>query len=491
MGALTFRLALPGSSAEAFAWHERDGAFERLSPPWRPVRIVGRSGGIRDGARVVLDLGFPAGRWELTHHGYQAGVAFHDRQVSGPFTRYEHAHRFHDEPSGLGELHDELAWALPLAPLSAPGEWLVQREFARLFAWRHRVTRLDLERIARVKGPALTIGVTGASGFLGRELCAFLTTQGHRVVRFARAAHSGTARPLARARDTRRSDATPSSPTAQGSDATQGPPATIAWDPVRGVLDPVALCGLDAVVHLAGAGIAEAPWTVARKAELVESRVRSTDALARAMAAAAADGGPRVLISASAIGLYGDRGEQKLTEQSPAGSGFLADLAQRWERAAEPAREAGVRVVHPRLGIVLSPQAGALARLALPFFFGAGGPLGDGRAWWSWISLHDVLEVLLFTIEDGRLEGAVHAVAPEPLRQRELAHALGRALHRPAFAPAPAFALRALLGREQADEMLLTSQRVYPQVLQAAGFRYRDPEPGPALDVMYGGPQLI
>ncbi len=479
MGTLTFRLALPGSSAEAFAWHERDGAFERLSPPWRPVRIVGRSGGIRDGARVVLDLGFPAGRWELTHHGYQAGVAFHDRQVSGPFARYEHAHRFHDEPSGLGELHDELAWALPLAPLSAPAEWLVQREFARLFAWRHRVTRLDLERIARVKGPALTIGVTGASGFLGRELCAFLTTQGHRVVRFARAAHDGTARPPVRARGTPRSD------------ATQGPPATIAWDPVRGVLDPVALRGLDAVVHLAGAGIADEPWTAVRKAELVESRVRSTDTLARALAAASPHGGPRVLVSASAIGFYGDRGEQKLTEQSPAGSGFLADLAQRWERAAEPARAAGVRVVHPRLGIVLSPQAGALAKLALPFFFGAGGPLGNGLAWWSWISLHDLLDVLLFAIEDGRLQGPINAVAPEPLRQRELARALGRALHRPAFAPAPAFALRAILGREQADEMLLASQRVYPQLLQAAGFRYRDPEPGPALDVMYGGPQLI
>jgi uncharacterized protein (TIGR01777 family) len=149
-----------------------------------------------------------------------------------------------------------------------------------------------------------------------------------------------------------------------------------------------------------------------------------------------------------------------------------------------------VRVVHPRIGIVLSPQAGALPKLALPFWFGAGGPLGDGRAWWSWISLHDLLEVLLFAIEDARIQGPVNAVAPEPLRQGELARVLGRTLTRPALAPAPASALRMLLGREQADEMLLASTRVHPLLLQAAGFRYRDPEPGPALAAMYGVPQL-
>ncbi len=458
MGALTFRLALPLPASEAFTWHEREGAFERLSPPWQPVRVLERSGGIRDGARVVLDLGFPAGRWELTHHDYRAGEAFHDRQVRGPFARYAHAHRF-SSSNGQGLLEDALDFALPLAPWSAPGEWFVCREFARLFAWRHRVTRLDLERIARVRTAPRTIGVTGASGFLGRELCAFLRTQGHAVRRFVRGAASA--------------------------DATG-----IVWDPARGTLDPAALRGLDAVVHLAGAGIADEPWTAARKRELVDSRVRSTDTLARAMAAALAEGGPRVLVSASAIGFYGGRGEQKLTEQSAPGTGFLAGLAEAWERAADPARTAGIRVVHPRIGIVLSPQAGALAKLAQPFFFGAGGPLGDGRAYWSWISLHDLLEVLLFALEDSRLQGPLNAVAPEPLRQRDLARTLGRVLHRPALLPAPAFALRALLGREQADEMLLASQRVYPLLLQAAGFRYRDPEPEPALAAMYGVPQL-
>ncbi len=459
MGALAFTLRLPVSAGQGFAWHERDGAFERLSPPWQPVRIVERSGGIRDGARVTLDLGFPAGRWRLEHFDYQAGVAFHDRQLAGPFARYEHAHRFRDE-GGVGVLADELRFALPIAPLSAPAEGLVRARFEHLFAWRHRVTRDDLLRIARRKSATLTIGVTDASGFIGSQLCAFLTTQGHRVKRFVRRA-------------------VPRS----GADS-------MAWAPERGELDPAALVGLDAIIHLAGAGIADAPWTAARKQELIDSRVRSTDTLARAMAAALPQGGPRALVSCSAIGFYGDRADEKLTEASPAGRGFLADLAQQWERAAEPARAAGVRVVHPRIGIVLWPQSGALAKLALPFQFGAGGPLGDGKAWWSWISLHDLLDALLWAVEDGRAQGPFNAVAPRPVRQKELARTLGRVLSRPALAPAPAFALRALLGREQADEMLLGSQHVLPWLLEAAGFEWRDPELEPALAALYGRPRL-
>lgn len=456
MARVTFEVRLPVSAAEAFAWHERPGAFERLSPPWQSVRVVERRGGIRDGARVTLDLGAPIGRWSLEHHDHRAGVAFHDRQLRGPFAQYSHAHRFRDE-AGAGVLTDALEFQLPMSPLSRPAEGFVREEFARLFAWRHRVTRLDLERVAARRGGSLTVGVTGASGAIGRELCAYLTTQGHRVVRFVRAASGGE--------------------------------GTIPWDPARGVLDPAALRGLDAIVHLAGAGIADAPWSEARKRELVDSRVRSTDTLARAMAAAGSDG-PRVLVSTSAIGLYGDRGDEKLTEQSAPGKGFLAGLARDWEAAADPARAAGIRVVHPRIGIVLTPQSGALAKLTLPFLFGAGGPLGDGRAWWSWITLHDLLDVLLWAVEDTRAQGPINAVAPRPVRQRDLARALGRVLHRPSLAPAPAFALRLLLGREQADEMLLGSQHVLPWMLEAAGFVWRDPELEPALAALYGRPRL-
>jgi uncharacterized protein (TIGR01777 family) len=316
---------------------------------------------------------------------------------------------------------------------------------------------------------SLAVGVTGASGFLGRELCAHLASQGHRVVRFVRPRVAGGRVPAS----------------AVGAPAS----AAIAWDPARGVLDPIALAPLDAVIHLAGAGLADRRWTEVRKRELVDSRVRSTELLARALAHTSdwprAQPGSRVLISASAVGWYGDRGDETLDEASAPGSGFLADLARRWEGAAEPARAAGVRVVHPRMGIVLWPGAGVLGKLATPFRFGAGGPLGSGRAWWSWIALPDLLRALSFALEQETLAGALNAVAPQPVRQRDLARALGRALSRPALLPAPAFALRALLGRERVDEMLLASQRVLPTALLAAGFVFEEPELNAALERMY------
>lgn len=450
---MTYRLSLPCPAAVAFDWHEREGAFERLSPPWRNVRVTGRSGGIRDGARVTLGLGAPLGTWRLEHHDYVAGREFHDRQIAGPFAAYAHAHRFHDSPTG-SVLEDTIEWRLPGGALGALGDPLVRDEFARLFAWRHAVTLADLERESARTGGPLTVGVTGASGFLGTQLCAALTTQGHRVVRFVRGAH-------ARAGE-------------------------VAWDPARGRLDAAALAGLDAIVHLAGAGIADAPWTPARKQELLESRVASTALLARHLAEGA---GPRVLVSTSAVGWYGDRGDDPLDESSSPGRGFLAEMARRWEDAAAAASRAGVRVVHPRIGIVLWPSGGALTPLGRAMRLGAGGPLGSGRAWWSWVGLHDLLDMLLFAIEQPALSGPFNAVAPEPARQKDLARALGRALARPSWLPAPAFALRALLGREKADEMLLSSQRVRPAVLERAGFRWREPALEPLLERLYGVPR--
>ncbi len=311
--------------------------------------------------------------------------------------------------------------------------------------------------------------MTGASGFLGRALCAALPAQGHRVVRFVRARDSAGAGPAS----------PPASP----------PSEAIAWDPARGVLDPALLAGLDAVVNLAGAGLADRPWTAGRKRELIASRVRSTEllatALARARESAGPARGPRVFVSASAVGWYGDRGDESLSESSAPGTGFLAELARDWEGAAEAARRAGLRVVHPRTGLVLSPRAGVLARLETPFRLGAGGPLGSGRAWWSWITLRDWIRVVGFALEHDALAGPVNAVSPQPVRQRVMARALGRALGRPAVLPAPAFALRAVLGRELADEMLLASQRVLPTALLAAGFVFDDPELAPALERMY------
>ena len=429
------RVTLPVPAREAFAWHERSGAFERLAPPWQRLRVLERSGGLRDGARVTLALPFGI-RWTLEHRDYVEGERFRDVQRSGPFTRYEHTHRFEDGPGGC-RLEDTVAFAAPFPGLTEP---FIEGEFARLFAWRHRLTALDLAWFSEHPAPRRVL-VTGATGLIGTALVAALGTQGHEVFRLVR-------------RSTR----------AVGD---------ILWDPRRGLLDPGPLEGFDAVVHLAGAGIADRPWSAERKRVLIESRVASTQLLARTLAGLGHP--PRVLVSVSAIGYYGDRGDEHLAEDAPPGEGFLADLASRWEAAASPARLAGIRVVHPRIGLVLHPQGGALERMLPLFGLGLGGPLGSGRAWWSWITLDDLLFVIQRAIVDDRLAGPCNAVAPEPVRMRDFAAMLGRVLDRPAFLPAPAFALGALLGRERAEATLFASARVEPRRLADLGHRFRDP----------------
>jgi hypothetical protein len=293
----------------------------------------------------------------------------------------------------------------------------------------------------------MRILVSGSSGLIGGALCAWLPSRGHSAVRLVRRAAKGA--------------------------------SEIAWDPAAGTLDAGALAGVDAVVHLAGAGIADERWTDARKRVLRDSRVRSTALLATALARSPQ--GPRVFVSASAVGWYGDRGDECLDETSPAGTGFLAEVGRAWEAAADPAEAAGIRVAHPRTGIVLAKDGGALARLLPLFRAGLGGPVGSGRQWWSWIGLHDACAAILHAIEHEGVRGPFNLVAPQPLTAAGFAHTLGRALSRPALMPAPAFALRLAMGRELADEVLLASQRAFPAVLVRTGFAFRDPDLDVAL----------
>lgn len=290
--------------------------------------------------------------------------------------------------------------------------------------------------------------VTGAGGLIGGALVPALAQRGHAVTRLVR-------RPRA----------------AAGGRA--GDAAALAWDLAR---EPAAPEGLprgafEAVVHLAGEPIAQR-WTRDARRRIVDSRVRATDTLSRALAALARP--PAVLVSASAMGWYGDRGDEQLDEGSAAGSGFLAGVTRDWEHATSPARDAGIRVVNPRFGIVLSPDGGALAPLLPMFRLGLGGPIGSGRTWWSWIALHDVVEVLLRMLLDERLAGPVNVTSPEAVRNAEFARALGHALHRPAWLPVPAFALRLAFG-DMARETLLASARVRPARLLAIGHTFRTP----------------
>jgi uncharacterized protein (TIGR01777 family) len=239
-----------------------------------------------------------------------------------------------------------------------------------------------------------------------------------------------------------------------------------------------ALSGVEAAVHLSGASVAGPRWTQSYKQEIVSSRVGSTTALANLLTRL--DPLPKVLVCASAIGIYGDRGDQQLTESSPPGSDFLAETCVAWEAATRIAEDAGIRVVHARFGVALAPHGGALAKLLPLFRIGLGGRLGDGRAWMPWITLRDAVGVLRYCLQNQAIRGAINVVAPNPVTNAEFTRALAAAVHRPAVLPAPAFALRLAFG-EMADQALLASARVLPAKLLEAGFHFADPEIGPAL----------
>jgi uncharacterized protein (TIGR01777 family) len=250
------------------------------------------------------------------------------------------------------------------------------------------------------------------------------------------------------------------------------------WDPAAGVMDPAATTSCDAVIHLAGASIAAGRWTASRKAEIMESRRSGTRMIAAAIARGMPK--PRILICGSAIGYYGDRGEEVLTEESGPGTGFLAEVARVWEGEASAAAQAGVRVVRLRLGMVLARLGGALPRLAVPFRLGLGGPIGAGRHWMSWIALDDLVRVLDRVLAAGDLEGPLNAVSPGAVTNREFSRTLGRVLGRPAVLPVPRWAIAAVLG-EMGRELLLSSQRVAPARLLEHGFRFEHPSLEEAL----------
>jgi uncharacterized protein (TIGR01777 family) len=293
------------------------------------------------------------------------------------------------------------------------------------------------------------IAITGATGLIGRALTASLSGDGHEVVRVVRGPASGT---------------------------------DVAWDPAADRIDAAGLEGLDAVVHLAGEPIGAARWSDEVRRRIMASRTRGTDLLARTLAGL--ERRPAVLVSSSAVGVYGDRGAEELTEESSVGDDFLAQVCIAWEAAADPARAAGIRVVHPRTGVVIAKDGPLIDKVELPFRLGVGGRVGSGRQWVPWISLHDEVAALRFLI-DRPLSGAVNLVGPTPADNRELTRALGRVLRRPTLFPIPPLAIRALYG-EMGVTLATVSQRVLPRRLLDAGFSFRHTTILAALSAAFG-----
>lgn len=293
----------------------------------------------------------------------------------------------------------------------------------------------------------MRILISGASGMIGTALQSALRVRGHTPVPLSRNPAPGS--------------------------------LAVRWDPAGGEIDPADLRGIEAVVHLAGEGIADSRWTDEQKARILDSRTKGTSLLAEAVAAM--DDPPAAFVSGSAIGYYGDRGDELLDETSPPGDDFLADVCVRWEACAQLAAAAGIRTCTVRTGIVLDARQGALAKQLLPFKLGVGGRLGSGEQWQSWITLEDEVRAICHLLLDSALSGPVNLTAPNPVRNREFTSTLGRVLRRPTLLPIPTFAPSLLYGRELVEALLLVSQRVEPSALEADGFEHRHRDLEPAL----------
>ena len=496
-----FQSELPVSLEEAFAWHLRKGAIERLMPPWIHASFLASpSRPDQEGGQVGIKIkwGLFSFKWILEHQNFIPNQEFSDIQVHGPFRRYRHRHHFLpidlvsfpinsrpsdrvkalgvddrksvcvpnidrlalDEPLEISggqrgrnlwektlsscRLSDEISFAMPFGFLNPK----VEHELARYFRWRHAILKEDLKMYDRYPQEPQRILLSGASGFIGSKLKIFLQLCGHEVVR------------LVRRKEEVAEDA-------------------IYWDPTHGNFQKDSFEGFDAVIHLAGAGLAQGRWTKDKKEQFFLSRCRDTWLLSQVLCRLYRP--PKTVICASAIGFYGNRGSEELTEESVQGSGFLADLCGKWERATEPIENRGSRVVHARFGAVLSAQGGMLQKMLLPFRLGLGGKMGSGKHIISWIGIDDLLGSLYHSLMKENLNGAVNLVAPQPVSQIEFARILAKTIRRPSFSRIPAWALKMALG-EMAEEMILSSQNVKPDKLLKTGYEFRYPDLQKALD---------
>lgn len=475
---------------EVFLWHTREGAFERLNPPWQPFTVIERKGGVQNNGVVKIRMmGFGPLRmkWVVKHSDYIEGKQFRDVQVSGLFSSWTHTHLFEPFGSSSCQLQDHIEYSLPGGPLGGLiARNLVNKKLQKIFDYRHRITEQDLHnhhsiinKTIRRKDdkPSMTIAITGSSGFIGSSLIPFLTTGGHKVIRLLRRRPNPD-------ESTASVQSIQWNPSSSSSDSI-GAPSSKTDDNNRTIIN--------AVVNLAGENVF-GRWTKEKKKRILESRVNTTKSLCKALASL--DKPPQILVSASATGYYGDRGNEILTEDSSTSSttaaspnttssscsstspsvNFLSDVSSQWEEATQVAKEAGIRVVNLRIGVVLSASGGILAKILIPFKMGFGGNIGDGNQYISWIALDDLLGIILHVIADESLIGPINAVAPNPVSNSDFTKILGKVLSRPTIFSIPKFIIKAALGEQLADALLLSSARVMPiRLTKTSRYQFRFP----------------
>lgn len=439
---------------QLFQYHANPGALNRLIPPWEKISIERRADSLAVGAEVIIKnslFGVPV-RWHAKHTMLDQPNHFQDIQLSGPFRSWIHDHYFENSSQGFSQLRDRIQYELKFGAAGKLGQGIVRNKLQAMFAFRHHTTKSDIQLqnylASHIGDSKLKIGITGSNGLIGKRLVDLISVMGHQAVRIVR----------------------PESICSQSDFPLSSTQAV--WDAKKGFQDPSAVENLDAVVHLAGKGIASSRWTVAVKQAIRSSRVEGTLAFVRDLTKLKVP--PKALVCASGVGIYGNCGDQILNEESPAGDDFLSNLARDWEAAALSFAQAGGRVALGRLGIALHPRDGALSKLLMPFLLGAGGAVGNGRQYWGWIDVDDAAGAFLTLAANPHCQGPYNLVAPEQVDNQTFARTLANVLRRPSFLPAPAFALRLLLG-EMADAMLLASARASSERLQQLQFPFRNP----------------
>ena len=451
MAASTYKseLEVPVPVDQLFSWHENPGAFERLTPPFEPVKVKKRKGGI-DGGEVHLqmNLGPIPLPWVARHHDYIKNKQFLDEQVSGPFASWNHAHLFEKIGAKSSKLIDKIDYRLPFGSVGKTfGGAFAEQKIKQMFAYRRNITKNDLVSQSKYSGSPLNIAVTGGSGLIGSQLKPYLTTAGHSVENIVRG------RPQK---------------------------GELSWNLENKTMSN--LSGKDVVVHLAGepiskplGGMVPLPWTKWKRNEILKSRVEGTKLISEHIASL--NNPPKVMICASAVGYYGDRGEDLLSESEESGDDYFSHVVSEWEKAAQPAIDAGIRVVFLRIAPVMSPLGGALQVLGNAARLGSSPPVAGGKQWWSWISLDDVVDVIYHSIINEKLSGPVNVASPNPVRQKEWASTLakviwGRFGPLTGLIPVPGFVLKTVLG-EFGDVLALSSIKIDSSKLLDSGYEFR------------------
>lgn len=446
---------LPYNQQTVFEYHSQLGAIDRLIPPWERVKILKRNDSLQVGSEVLLQqsLGPLKMEWLAKHTAFEPPIRFQDQQIRGPFKSWIHDHIVEPVSEQSAKLTDSVIYQLPYGPAGRLGSSWIADKISSMFSYRHRTTLLDLDLVSHFRSlvsnnTPLRIGIAGSSGMIGRRVCALASIAGIEVVRIVR-------------------------PGAGGSDA-EVPSHKITELSTRGFADQDAMEGLDAVIHLGGFGIADRRWTTSTKEKILSSRVDSTKSLVHWLKTLKTP--PKKFVCASGVGAYGDRGEDVCSDMNhnhdvKAGDTFLEQVSRLWEAAASDFSDRGT-VCIGRLAMAIHPLQGALSKMIPVFRLGLGGPMGNGKQYWSWIHVDDAAAAFLHLAINPNSSGVYNLASPEPLTNSEFSRVLAHKLGRWSVFPAPQFGLKLMLG-QMADELLLSSVRALPDRLESEMFPFR------------------